>query len=96
MSVTAVSIMANDKNQALLLREGGWGKIVPRKLMVTSAPHGTVIYSSGIVIGLAQASAMGALISCLEFHLGEVCADGIRQLGKVHVKILNTSPSGGQ
>ena len=88
MSVPAISVMANHRHQALLLREGGWGATPPRDLEACGTPAGTAIHAGGDFFGLAQASAMGALASCSEFHLGEVRLSGIDQVGTVRLAIV--------
>lgn len=72
MPVAAISVLANDRAQALLIREGGWPTSASSGIVAREATSGVEILAADVVIGMAPGSALASLVACSEFHLGAV------------------------
>ena len=88
MALPAVSVLANERGQAMLFREGGWSDgPVLQALTVRPTRMGTAILADGRLVGLAPRSALSSLASCKEFFLGEASADGVRTVAEVRLLV---------
>ena len=72
----AVTVMANEAGQAILFREGGWGRVAPAALEAVPDGGFVELRADGVAVGEAAASAVSALSSSGEFFLGEI-RDGV-------------------
>ena len=87
-SVRVVSVLSNEKGQAMLVvGRGGWGDVPPKTIHASSGPEGTVLRSEGRLLGFAQRSALPALAGSREFHLGEFHSGGIDDVAIVDLRI---------
>ena len=83
--VIGISVLVNDKKQAILFRDGDWGWKYPRILKTKSDMAGTSLWEEDKNWGLASSSSLIGLMGCKEFYLGTLHGGTARTITQIDI-----------